>query len=93
MLFTTKEIAKYFNESDGWVYNYVFKLKLEPIKKTETNGINKYKNLYTSAHIQEIENEMIRNKKVKVLEVNYWIFESKGNNKTIEELKKEQWEK
>jgi hypothetical protein len=87
MLFTTKELAAYFSQDEQWVYNKVSQLNIKPVKRIDSeNGLSKV-NFYNIE--QRIAIEIYLKKAAKnviVIENNYYIYPSKLNDKSIEEL-------
>jgi hypothetical protein len=82
MLLTVKDIAEYFNQNEQWVYNKIAELQIYPTSKIQINYGLKEKNYYAIEQRNAIENYLMNQKKSIVIEVNYFIFESKINSKT-----------
>lgn len=93
MFFTTKQVAGIFGKSESWVYNKCREIGIIPKKLHSETAANGFINGYTQKQVDLIGQSLAKVKNVMVIEINYWIRESKGNFVEIEYLSKEKWEK
>lgn len=86
MLYTTKDIAELFGTSLNWVYNRIYDLNLKPYKIINSDSIKGYKHLYSREQVKLIESQILKSKNVMIVEINYFIIESRMNNVDVKEL-------